>query len=148
MLCFFFHRTIYACFYSLQSRRRWTVIGDNWTWRKYLLWRHRWNAFGRKSNFFWSFSEWWTVRYTFFEMNYLFIKIQIFFRWHRIAFSIKGNSITLILDCSKIITKSLLRESTSQLSTDGIISIGYQILNSGYYQVSNNNGNKIGSRNS
>lgn len=44
------------------------------------------------------------------------------------AFSIKGDSVTLIKDCSQIITKKLPREPTSQLNIAGIITVGYDLL--------------------
>ncbi|KAG5880671.1 hypothetical protein JTB14_037568 [Gonioctena quinquepunctata] len=54
--------------------------------------------------------------------------------WHRMAFSVKGDSITLMHDCNQTITKSLLRDSTSRLSNNGLINIGYQLAEEeGYY---------------
>ncbi|KAJ8938471.1 hypothetical protein NQ318_004111, partial [Aromia moschata] len=54
--------------------------------------------------------------------------------WHRLAFSFKGNSITLIHDCHNITTKPLAREITSRLSTTGLMNIGYQLADEGYYE--------------
>nr|CAH7728115.1 unnamed protein product [Callosobruchus chinensis] len=53
--------------------------------------------------------------------------------WHRLGFSIKGDSITLLQDCNNTVTKSLLRGKRSKLSIDGIISIGYELAAESYY---------------
>ncbi|CAG2061642.1 unnamed protein product, partial [Timema podura] len=53
--------------------------------------------------------------------------------WHRLAFSVKGDAVTLILDCKKQITKALPREPGSNLNTAGIILIGQQLLDEGFY---------------
>lgn len=47
--------------------------------------------------------------------------------WHRIAFSFKGDSVTLIMDCSKQITKKLQRSTTPRISNDGLIFMGVQL---------------------
>jgi len=47
------------------------------------------------------------------------------FRWHKLLFSIKGNSVTMILDCDKQITKELKRNTT--ISNSGIVMIGQQL---------------------
>lgn len=47
--------------------------------------------------------------------------------WHRIAFSFKGDSITLIFDCNKQITKKLQRSANPEIATDGLIYIGVQL---------------------
>ncbi|VEN60000.1 unnamed protein product [Callosobruchus maculatus] len=54
-------------------------------------------------------------------------------QWHRLGFSIKGDSITLLQDCNNTVTKSLLRGKRSKLSIDGIISIGYELAAESYY---------------
>lgn len=61
--------------------------------------------------------------------------IMDLFRWHRLAFSIKGDAVTLIVDCKDQITKQLRRESSSQINTAGIILIGYQLLDEEFYTV-------------
>uniref|UniRef100_A0A182Y5N5 LAM_G_DOMAIN domain-containing protein n=1 Tax=Anopheles stephensi TaxID=30069 RepID=A0A182Y5N5_ANOST len=48
-------------------------------------------------------------------------------RWHRLGLSIKGNSVTLILDCSTQITRPLNRRDGVQLATDGLILTGLQL---------------------
>jgi len=62
---------------------------------------------------------------------------RIHCRWHRLGFSIKGDAATLILDCEKQITKELVRQTTSKISTTGIILIGQQLLDDLLYTVSN-----------
>lgn len=47
--------------------------------------------------------------------------------WHRIGISFKGDSITLIFDCSKQITKKLQRTSNPRIATDGLIFMGVQL---------------------
>jgi collagen type V/XI/XXIV/XXVII, alpha len=47
--------------------------------------------------------------------------------WHRIGFSFKGDSITVIFDCSKQITKKLPRSANPKLATDGLIFMGIQM---------------------
>lgn len=48
-------------------------------------------------------------------------------KWHRIGISIKGDSITLILDCTKQITKKLLRTPNPRIAIDGLIFMGVQL---------------------
>lgn len=47
------------------------------------------------------------------------------FRWHKLLFSIKGNSVTMILDCDTQFTQELKRNST--ISKTGIMIIGQQL---------------------
>lgn len=47
--------------------------------------------------------------------------------WHRIGISVKGDSITLIFDCAKQITKKLSRGQASKISTDGLFFMGVQL---------------------
>lgn len=48
-------------------------------------------------------------------------------RWHRIAFSFKGDSVTLIFDCTRQITKQLQRSKKPKIATDGLIFMGVQL---------------------
>lgn len=48
-------------------------------------------------------------------------------KWHRIAFSFKGDSVTLIYDCTRQITKKLTRSAKPKISTDGLIFMGVQL---------------------
>lgn len=67
------------------------------------------------------------------------VKKHIFLpcRWHRLGFSVKGDAATLILDCKKQITRELVRQTTSKISTTGIVLIGQQLLDDILYTVSN-----------
>lgn len=47
-------------------------------------------------------------------------------KWHRIGISFKGDSITVIFDCSKQITKKLPRSANPKLAVDGLIFMGVQ----------------------
>lgn len=51
--------------------------------------------------------------------------LLLFRRWQRLAFSIKGDSVTLIANCEQTIAKPLARKSVSTISNDGIIAIGH-----------------------
>jgi len=53
--------------------------------------------------------------------------------WHRFGISIKGDSVTIILDCDRHITKELQRNQEKMIT--GIVMIRQQ-LNSGLYLVS------------
>lgn len=48
-------------------------------------------------------------------------------QWHRIGISVKGDSITLIFDCSKQITKKIVRSANPKIATDGLIFMGVQL---------------------
>ena len=48
-------------------------------------------------------------------------------KWHRIGISIKGNSITIIFDCNRQITKKLSRSMASRIYTDGLLFMGVQL---------------------
>lgn len=52
------------------------------------------------------------------------------FRWHKLSFSIKGNSVTMILDCSQQITQELKRNTT--ISNSGIVMVGQQLDETSY----------------
>lgn len=47
--------------------------------------------------------------------------------WHRIGISVKGDSITLIFDCAKQITKKLQRTAKPRIAIDGLIFMGVQL---------------------
>lgn len=51
------------------------------------------------------------------------------------AFSIKGDSVTLIKDCNETTTKMLPRDRDSILSSEGVITIGFDLLDeNGFYK--------------
>lgn len=47
--------------------------------------------------------------------------------WHRLGISVKGDSITLIFDCTKQITKKLQRTANPRIAIDGLIFMGVQL---------------------
>lgn len=49
------------------------------------------------------------------------------FRWHRIGVTVKGDSITLILDCVNQVTRKFDRSADSKISTNGLILSGRQL---------------------
>ena len=48
-------------------------------------------------------------------------------KWHRIGISFKGDSITVIFDCTQQITKKLPRSTNPKLALDGLIFMGVQL---------------------
>jgi len=48
--------------------------------------------------------------------------------WHRLGISVKGDAVTIILDCDKQITRELRRKNT--ISITGFVIIGQQLLES------------------
>ncbi|KAK2509090.1 hypothetical protein MC885_010568 [Smutsia gigantea] len=49
-------------------------------------------------------------------------------KWHRAAVAVKGQSVTLIVDCKKRVTRPLPRSARSVLDTHGVIIFGARIL--------------------
>ncbi|XP_015252893.1 PREDICTED: collagen alpha-1(XI) chain-like [Cyprinodon variegatus] len=49
-------------------------------------------------------------------------------KWHRIAYSVEGQSVTLYLDCEKVETLELLRGPDPHVSTDGVTVFGTRLL--------------------
>uniref|UniRef100_A0A3B4CG06 Fibrillar collagen NC1 domain-containing protein n=1 Tax=Pygocentrus nattereri TaxID=42514 RepID=A0A3B4CG06_PYGNA len=49
-------------------------------------------------------------------------------KWHRIAYSVTGKSVTLYLDCKKVQTVELLRGDRPVVSTDGVTVFGTRLL--------------------
>lgn len=48
-------------------------------------------------------------------------------RWHRLGISVKGDSVTLVLDCNTQITRQLKRKPSSTIAVDGLILTGMQL---------------------
>lgn len=48
-------------------------------------------------------------------------------RWHRLGLSVKGDSMTLIVDCDQQVTRALNRRSGIALAVDGLILVGIQM---------------------
>ncbi|TKC51760.1 hypothetical protein EI555_013335, partial [Monodon monoceros] len=57
-------------------------------------------------------------------------------KWHRIALSIHGKNVTLILDCKKKMTTSLDRSNHPVIDVNGIIVFGTRILDEEVFEVS------------
>lgn len=55
-------------------------------------------------------------------------------RWHRLAFSVKGDSVSLLLDCYETVTKQLTRES--KMSNEGLVTLGHNLVDEEYFTVS------------
>ncbi|XP_013922569.1 PREDICTED: collagen alpha-1(XI) chain-like [Thamnophis sirtalis] len=49
-------------------------------------------------------------------------------KWHRVAISVEGESVTMIVDCKKKTTKPLKRSSPAVIDTNGIAVFGTRIL--------------------
>uniref|UniRef100_A0A286XJ41 Collagen type XI alpha 2 chain n=1 Tax=Cavia porcellus TaxID=10141 RepID=A0A286XJ41_CAVPO len=49
-------------------------------------------------------------------------------KWHRVAVAVKGQSVTLIVDCKKRITRPLPRSARPVLDTRGVVIFGARIL--------------------
>uniref|UniRef100_A0A668AYK6 Collagen, type V, alpha 3a n=1 Tax=Myripristis murdjan TaxID=586833 RepID=A0A668AYK6_9TELE len=49
-------------------------------------------------------------------------------KWHRIAYSVQGKSVTLYLDCQKVETLDLLRGDNAVVSTEGVTVFGTRLL--------------------
>ncbi|KAG8172173.1 hypothetical protein JTE90_022562, partial [Oedothorax gibbosus] len=56
-------------------------------------------------------------------------------KWHRIALSIKGDSVTLISECGRQMTESLGRSEDAHVDLTGIIVVGSQLVDSVYFEV-------------
>lgn len=57
-------------------------------------------------------------------------------KWHRLSISVKGNTVTLLLDCKKEITKELKRNLSESINVNGIIIIGQELMEENIFLVS------------
>uniref|UniRef100_A0A3B4UQT0 Thrombospondin-like N-terminal domain-containing protein n=1 Tax=Seriola dumerili TaxID=41447 RepID=A0A3B4UQT0_SERDU len=55
-------------------------------------------------------------------------------KWHRIAYSVEGQSVTLYLDCDKLDTLDLLRGHDPRISTDGVTVFGTRLLDEDVFE--------------
>uniref|UniRef100_A0A665TRR7 Collagen, type V, alpha 3b n=1 Tax=Echeneis naucrates TaxID=173247 RepID=A0A665TRR7_ECHNA len=55
-------------------------------------------------------------------------------KWHRIAYSVEGQSVTLYLDCAKLDTLDLLRGYDPHVSTDGVTVFGTRLLDEDVFE--------------
>lgn len=56
-------------------------------------------------------------------------------RWHRIAYSIEGKTVTLYLDCKKVDTLDLHRGDDPVVRTDGVTVFGTRLLDEEVFEV-------------
>lgn len=56
-------------------------------------------------------------------------------RWHRVAISVEKNTVTIILDCKKKLTKPLPRSDNTSIDTNGITVFGTRFLDADVFQV-------------
>ena len=56
-------------------------------------------------------------------------------RWHRLGISVKGNTITAIIDCKKQQNRAIKRESGDTIIHDGIILLAQQIDDNTFFEV-------------
>lgn len=56
-------------------------------------------------------------------------------RWHRIAYSVEGKSVTLYLDCKKVETLDLHRGDAPVVRTDGVTVFGTRLLDEDVFEV-------------
>ncbi|XP_057699488.1 collagen alpha-1(XI) chain-like isoform X2 [Corythoichthys intestinalis] len=55
-------------------------------------------------------------------------------KWHRVAYSVKGQQVTLYLDCVKLETLELLRGPRPHVSTDGVTVFGTRLLDQNVFE--------------
>ncbi|CAB1341835.1 unnamed protein product [Coregonus sp. 'balchen'] len=56
-------------------------------------------------------------------------------KWHRIAYSVEGKSVTLYLDCEKVQTLKLLRGDNPLVSTEGVTVFGTRLLDEEVFEA-------------
>lgn len=57
-------------------------------------------------------------------------------KWHRLGVSVKGDAVTIVVDCDRQVTKELRRSTRETISTAGIVIIGQQLVDGNLYLVS------------
>lgn len=55
-------------------------------------------------------------------------------KWHRIAYSVQGKTVTLYLDCQKVETLDLLRGENAVVSTEGVTVVGTRLLDEDVFE--------------
>ncbi|RVE75950.1 hypothetical protein OJAV_G00004040 [Oryzias javanicus] len=55
-------------------------------------------------------------------------------KWHRVAYSVNGQSVTLYVDCEKVDTLDLLRGFDPHISTDGVTVFGTRLLDEDVFE--------------
>lgn len=62
-------------------------------------------------------------------------QLNNFLRWHRLGISLKGNSVTVIVDCSKQQNRPIQRLPKDAVDTSGIILLAQQIDDNTFFEV-------------
>jgi len=57
------------------------------------------------------------------------------YRWHRVAYSVEGQKVTLYLDCQKVATLDLPRGPEPRVSTEGVTVFGTRLLDEEVFEV-------------
>ena len=70
-----------------------------------------------------------------FWLGMLLTHIIIISRWHRLGISVKGNSVTAIIDCKKQQNREIKREAKDTIIHDGIILLAQQIDDNTFFEV-------------
>ena len=68
-------------------------------------------------------------------LGILLIHVIVFYRWHRLGISVKGNSVTAIIDCKKQQNREIKREAKDTIIHDGIILLAQQIDDNTFFEV-------------
>ena len=71
----------------------------------------------------------------FINLSILLIHVIIISRWHRLGISVKGNSVTAIIDCKKQQNREIKREAKDTIIHDGIILLAQQIDDNTFFEV-------------
>ncbi|MGH0149364.1 UNVERIFIED_CONTAM: hypothetical protein FKN15_051754 [Acipenser sinensis] len=56
-------------------------------------------------------------------------------KWHRVALSVEGQTVTMYLDCKKYQTHDLLRGDSPVISTDGVTVFGTRLLDEEVFEL-------------
>lgn len=68
-------------------------------------------------------------------MNYSrYTENLVHFRWHRLGISVKGNSITAIIDCKKQQNREIARDPGDTIANDGIVLLGQEIEDKTFFE--------------
>ena len=68
-------------------------------------------------------------------LDILLIHVFMISRWHRLGISVKGNSVTAIIDCKKQQNREIKREAKDTIIHDGIILLAQQIDDNTFFEV-------------
>ena len=69
------------------------------------------------------------------NLSILLIHVIVISRWHRLGISVKGNSVTAIIDCKKQQNREIKREAKDTIIHDGIILLAQQIDDNTFFEV-------------